>query len=77
MGSVQPEVLTQTHRFGPKHGTMGLTSDPNFQNLEKWYKSNAAKLNMRQMFEADKTRFQKFRYFIDLSNYSARSGSLV
>ncbi|KAF4101082.1 glucose-6-phosphate isomerase b [Onychostoma macrolepis] len=39
---------------------MGLTSDPNFQNLEKWYKSNAASLNMRQMFEADKNRFQKF-----------------
>uniref|UniRef100_A0A672S5W4 Glucose-6-phosphate isomerase n=1 Tax=Sinocyclocheilus grahami TaxID=75366 RepID=A0A672S5W4_SINGR len=37
---------------------MGLTSDPNFQNLEKWYKSNAASLNMRQMFEADKNRFQ-------------------
>ncbi|ROJ29163.1 Glucose-6-phosphate isomerase [Anabarilius grahami] len=39
---------------------MGLTSDPNFQNLEKWYKSNTANLNMRQMFEADKNRFQKF-----------------
>ncbi|KAK7152316.1 hypothetical protein R3I94_008596 [Phoxinus phoxinus] len=39
---------------------MGLTSDPNFQNLEKWYKSNAANLNMRQMFETDKNRFQKF-----------------
>ncbi|XP_050991659.1 glucose-6-phosphate isomerase b [Labeo rohita] len=38
---------------------MGLTSDPNFQNLEKWYKSNAPSLNMRQMFEADKNRFQK------------------
>uniref|UniRef100_A0A8C1GLJ5 Glucose-6-phosphate isomerase n=1 Tax=Cyprinus carpio TaxID=7962 RepID=A0A8C1GLJ5_CYPCA len=38
---------------------MGLTSDPNFQNLEKWFKSNAASLNMRQMFEADKNRFQK------------------
>uniref|UniRef100_A0A673MT05 Glucose-6-phosphate isomerase n=1 Tax=Sinocyclocheilus rhinocerous TaxID=307959 RepID=A0A673MT05_9TELE len=39
---------------------MGLTSDPNFQNLEKWYKSNATSLNMRQMFEADKNRFRKF-----------------
>ncbi|XP_051580686.1 glucose-6-phosphate isomerase-like [Myxocyprinus asiaticus] len=39
---------------------MGLTSDPNFQNLEKWYKSNGANLNMRQMFDADKNRFQKF-----------------
>lgn len=62
---------THTHRFGPIHVTMGLTSDPNFQNLEKWYKSNAANLNMRQMFEADKNRFQKFRYFIYLFNYSA------
>ncbi|XP_051511985.1 glucose-6-phosphate isomerase-like [Myxocyprinus asiaticus] len=39
---------------------MGLTSDPNFQNLEKWYKSNGANLNMRQMFDSDKNRFQKF-----------------
>uniref|UniRef100_A0A8C1I7P8 Glucose-6-phosphate isomerase n=1 Tax=Cyprinus carpio TaxID=7962 RepID=A0A8C1I7P8_CYPCA len=44
--------------------TMGLTSNPNFQNLEKWFKSNAASLNMRQMFEADKNQFQKFRYFM-------------
>lgn len=43
---------------------MGLTSDPNFQNLEKWFKSNAANLNMRKMFEADKDRFKKFRYLI-------------
>uniref|UniRef100_A0A9J7ZIA8 Glucose-6-phosphate isomerase b n=1 Tax=Cyprinus carpio carpio TaxID=630221 RepID=A0A9J7ZIA8_CYPCA len=43
---------------------MGLTSNPNFQNLEKWFKSNAASLNMRQMFEADKNQFQKFRYFM-------------
>ncbi|XP_056622859.1 glucose-6-phosphate isomerase b [Triplophysa dalaica] len=39
---------------------MGLTSDPNFQNLEKWFKSDAANLNMRKMFEADKDRFKKF-----------------
>uniref|UniRef100_A0A8C1XL93 Glucose-6-phosphate isomerase n=1 Tax=Cyprinus carpio TaxID=7962 RepID=A0A8C1XL93_CYPCA len=47
----------RARRFG--RFTMGLTSDPNFQNLEKWFKSNAASLNMRQMFEADKNRFQK------------------
>uniref|UniRef100_A0A8C1GQ91 Glucose-6-phosphate isomerase n=2 Tax=Cyprinus carpio TaxID=7962 RepID=A0A8C1GQ91_CYPCA len=65
----QPEILTHTHTYTHLHThtrarrfgrfTMGLTSDPNFQNLEKWFKSNAASLNMRQMFEADKNRFQK------------------
>ncbi|XP_030645765.1 glucose-6-phosphate isomerase a isoform X2 [Chanos chanos] len=39
---------------------MGLTSDPNYQKLEQWYKSNAGNLNMRQMFDADKDRFSKF-----------------
>uniref|UniRef100_W5LP71 Glucose-6-phosphate isomerase n=1 Tax=Astyanax mexicanus TaxID=7994 RepID=W5LP71_ASTMX len=39
---------------------MGLTSDPNFQKLEQWYKANAASLSMRQMFEADQQRFSKF-----------------
>uniref|UniRef100_A0A8C1FFR9 Glucose-6-phosphate isomerase n=1 Tax=Cyprinus carpio carpio TaxID=630221 RepID=A0A8C1FFR9_CYPCA len=53
--------LTHTHTRARRFGrfTMGLTSDPIFQNLEKWFKSNAASLNMRQMFEADKNRFQK------------------
>ncbi|KAL7858264.1 hypothetical protein AOLI_G00183660 [Acnodon oligacanthus] len=39
---------------------MGLTSDPNYKNLEQWYKSNAGSLNMRQMFDADEERFSKF-----------------
>ncbi|XP_036400182.1 LOW QUALITY PROTEIN: glucose-6-phosphate isomerase-like [Megalops cyprinoides] len=39
---------------------MGLTSDPNYQKLEQWYKSNAGSLSMRQMFDADKERFSKF-----------------
>ncbi|KAJ8272294.1 hypothetical protein COCON_G00111530 [Conger conger] len=39
---------------------MGLTSDPNFQKLEQWFKAHAASLNMRQMFDADKDRFSKF-----------------
>uniref|UniRef100_A0A4W4E833 Glucose-6-phosphate isomerase n=1 Tax=Electrophorus electricus TaxID=8005 RepID=A0A4W4E833_ELEEL len=39
---------------------MGLTIDPYYQKLQQWYKSNAATLNMRQMFEADKDRFSKF-----------------
>uniref|UniRef100_A0A8C7KH41 Glucose-6-phosphate isomerase n=1 Tax=Oncorhynchus kisutch TaxID=8019 RepID=A0A8C7KH41_ONCKI len=39
---------------------MGLSSDPQFQKLEQWYKSKAGNLNMRDMFEADKDRFSKF-----------------
>ncbi|KAL0968603.1 hypothetical protein UPYG_G00269070 [Umbra pygmaea] len=39
---------------------MGLTSDPNFKELEQWYKSKAGNLNMRNMFDADKERFNKF-----------------
>ncbi|KAG7473467.1 hypothetical protein MATL_G00096210 [Megalops atlanticus] len=44
---------------------MGLTSDPNYQKLEKWYRSNAGNLNMRQMFDADKERFSKFSTTVD------------
>ncbi|XP_052400082.1 glucose-6-phosphate isomerase [Carassius gibelio] len=39
---------------------MGLTSDPNYRKLEQWYKSSAGNLNMRQMFDADPDRFNKF-----------------
>ncbi|KAL1007473.1 hypothetical protein UPYG_G00087260 [Umbra pygmaea] len=39
---------------------MGLTNDPAFQKLEKWYHEHALQLNMRKMFEEDKERFQKF-----------------
>ncbi|KAI2648095.1 Glucose-6-phosphate isomerase [Labeo rohita] len=39
---------------------MGLTSDPNYRKLEQWYKSSAGNLNMRQMFDADQDRFNKF-----------------
>uniref|UniRef100_A0A8C9WDV0 Glucose-6-phosphate isomerase n=1 Tax=Scleropages formosus TaxID=113540 RepID=A0A8C9WDV0_SCLFO len=39
---------------------MGLTSDPSFQKLDQWSKSNAGTLNMRHMFESDKDRFSKF-----------------
>nr|BAF91566.1 phosphoglucose isomerase-2 [Plecoglossus altivelis altivelis] len=38
---------------------MGLTSDPNFQKLKEWYKAHALSLNLRQMFEDDKERFNK------------------
>ncbi|XP_067292390.1 glucose-6-phosphate isomerase a [Pseudorasbora parva] len=39
---------------------MGLNNDPVYRKLEQWYKSNAGNLNMRQMFEADSDRFNKF-----------------
>lgn len=39
---------------------MGLTSDPNYRKLEQWYKSSAGNLNMRQMFDEDQDRFNKF-----------------
>ncbi|XP_071317819.1 LOW QUALITY PROTEIN: glucose-6-phosphate isomerase a [Trachinotus anak] len=39
---------------------MALTSDPNYQRLEQWYKANAGSLNMRDMFDGDKDRFSSF-----------------
>ncbi|KTG42666.1 hypothetical protein cypCar_00010895 [Cyprinus carpio] len=39
---------------------MGLTSDPNYRKLEEWYKTSAGNLNMRQMFDAEPDRFNKF-----------------
>jgi len=51
--------------FGPKEQRdlfiMGLNSDPIYRKLEQWYKTNAGNLNMRQMFEDDPDRFNKFR----------------
>uniref|UniRef100_A0A7N5ZWM0 Glucose-6-phosphate isomerase n=1 Tax=Anabas testudineus TaxID=64144 RepID=A0A7N5ZWM0_ANATE len=44
---------------------MALTSDPNYQKLEQWYKANAGSLNMRTMFDEDKTRFGKFSTVLD------------
>uniref|UniRef100_A0A8C9T4E7 Glucose-6-phosphate isomerase n=1 Tax=Scleropages formosus TaxID=113540 RepID=A0A8C9T4E7_SCLFO len=38
----------------------GVLSDPSFQKLDQWSKSNAGTLNMRHMFESDKDRFSKF-----------------
>ncbi|KAG1934065.1 glucose-6-phosphate isomerase [Pimephales promelas] len=50
--------------FGPKEQRdlfiMGLNSDPIYRKLEQWYKTNAGNLNMRQMFEDDPDRFNKF-----------------
>ncbi|KAM7415209.1 hypothetical protein PAMA_019839 [Pampus argenteus] len=39
---------------------MALTNDPSYKTLEQWYKANAGGLNMRDMFDGDKDRFNKF-----------------
>lgn len=39
---------------------MALSGDPHFKKLLEWHKANASKLVLRQLFEADKDRFQKF-----------------
>ncbi|KAM9854699.1 glucose-6-phosphate isomerase a [Aulostomus maculatus] len=39
---------------------MALSSDPNYQKLEQWYRAHAGGLSMRAMFEADPQRFSKF-----------------
>ncbi|MEQ2293470.1 hypothetical protein AMECASPLE_033748 [Ameca splendens] len=44
---------------------MGLTQDPNFQNLQDWYNAHALNLNLRHMFEADKERFNKFSLMLN------------
>lgn len=44
---------------------MGLSQDPNFQKLQEWYTAHSLNLNLRHMFEADKERFNKFRYALD------------
>ena len=41
---------------------MTLTTDPNYQQLERWYKAKAGSLNMRDMFESDPDRFRTFRW---------------
>lgn len=40
---------------------MALSGDPHFKKLVEWHKANSSKLVLRQLFEADKDRFQKFR----------------
>lgn len=40
---------------------MALTNDPNYQKLEQWYRANAGTLNMRDMFDSDPDRFDRFR----------------
>lgn len=40
---------------------MALTNDPNYKKLDEWFKANGSSLKMRDMFDADKDRFSKFR----------------
>uniref|UniRef100_A0A8C5B0N2 Glucose-6-phosphate isomerase n=1 Tax=Gadus morhua TaxID=8049 RepID=A0A8C5B0N2_GADMO len=46
---------------------MGLTQDPNFQKLQEWFTAHHLNLNLRHMFEADKERFNKFRYLFAIN----------
>uniref|UniRef100_A0A8C4S1W3 Glucose-6-phosphate isomerase n=1 Tax=Erpetoichthys calabaricus TaxID=27687 RepID=A0A8C4S1W3_ERPCA len=46
----------------------GLTSDPNFQKLEQWYKANGAALNLRQLFDSDHDRFKNFSTTLQTSD---------
>ncbi|XP_047205238.1 glucose-6-phosphate isomerase a [Girardinichthys multiradiatus] len=39
---------------------MALSADPNYQNLEQWYRTNGKSLKMRAMFDSDPERFRKF-----------------
>lgn len=41
---------------------MALTNDPNYKKLDEWFKANGGSLKMRDMFDADKDRFSKFRF---------------
>ncbi|KAJ1082477.1 hypothetical protein NDU88_002644 [Pleurodeles waltl] len=39
---------------------MALTSDPAFKKLSEWHKTHASSLNLRQLFQKDPERFNKF-----------------
>lgn len=47
--------------FSARPADMALSADPHFKKLVEWHKANSSKLVLRQLFEADKDRFQKFR----------------
>ncbi|MEQ2166186.1 hypothetical protein GOODEAATRI_025295, partial [Goodea atripinnis] len=66
---LQPGRLTSEH----KHiaATMALSADPNYKNLEQWYRTNGNNLKMRAMFDSDPERFRKFRI------QSTRTGELA
>ncbi|MEQ2280880.1 hypothetical protein AMECASPLE_024718 [Ameca splendens] len=62
--SEQSELCLQPGRLTSEHqhiaATMALSADPNYQNLEQWYRTNGNSLKMRAMFDSDPERFRKF-----------------
>lgn len=44
-------------------GKPSLTSDPVYQKIQQYYNQNGEKINIKQLFESDPARFDKFRYF--------------
>lgn len=38
-----------------------LTAEPVWQQLQKYYNENGAKINIKELFEQDEKRFDKFR----------------
>lgn len=57
-------LVGHTEHSKPYLDIMGLTQDPNFKKLQDWYTAHALNINLRHMFEADKERFNKLRYFL-------------
>lgn len=39
-----------------------LTAEPVWQQLQKYYNENGAKINIKELFEQDDKRFDKFRW---------------
>lgn len=39
-----------------------LTAEPVWQQLQKYYNENAAKINIKELFDQDAKRFEKFRW---------------
>jgi hypothetical protein len=42
-------------------GKPSLVSDPVYQKIQQYYNGNGEKININQLFESDKNRFEKFR----------------
>lgn len=40
---------------------MSLTSDPSWQELQKYFDAEGSSLNIQTLFEQDSARFDKFR----------------
>lgn len=39
-----------------------LTTEPAWQKLQQFYNENGSKLNIKNLFEQDPARFEKYRY---------------